>query len=399
MPQALNDSNLFRPLKVGHVLLKNRLVHAPATRFRNSDKFVPTDSMLRYYSERAENNGGLIITEASFPTPEFGLFPNTPVIQTSKQVQGWKQIVKSIHDNGSYVAVQLWNLGRAAPAGLLKQYGINYRGVSNNYADEKTENEAIEAGNPLKALTKTELKWMVAEYVSVAERAINIAGFDLIELHAGHSFLIGEFLRESTNERLDEYGGNLENRVRLVLEIVDALIASVGADHIGIKLTPYIEDQDAQGKASSVKTHTYLLEQLQRRAENGNKLAYIALTQPRMAGDTEKEDFNGEDTTWVIKAWKGIIIRTGAFFHDENYLDLKTDVNENDRTLIGAGRYYTSNPDLADRLKNGYPLTPYDRSTFYTAMSNKGYITWPKFGEKEVSNLTEISNSSPKPLV
>ncbi|QPG76892.1 hypothetical protein FOA43_004286 [Brettanomyces nanus] len=397
---GLANSRLFEPIKVGDVLLKNRLAYVPTTRFRNTDDFVATDSVLKYYEQRAEDNGGLLITEATFPSLEFGLYKNTPVLKTARQVSSWKQVAKAVHDKGSYISMQLWNLGRAGDAKTLKEHNLPLIGASALYMDKDSEKKALEAENPIKALSVDEIHSMIKEYAAAAKRAVDEAKIDFVELHAAHMYLPDQFLNEVSNKRTDEYGGSIENRARFILEVVDALIKAVGAKHVAIRLSPYARFQGGQSvdaKIDPIVVYGYVLSELERRAKEGNRLAYVSFVEPRVAGGENSPEAAKLNTAWVNEIWKGVLIRAGALLHDEGYTVARKYIDEDDRTLIGASRFYTSNPDLANRLKNGYPLTYYDRSKFY-AQCNYGYITFGKYGEDNLSEDSELARAKPKPL-
>lgn len=398
-PIKLADTKLFEPIKVGHVTLKNRVVYPPTTRFRNTKKFVATDSMLEYYTKRAENNGGLLIVEGTFCDYNFGLYERAPMIKTPAQVQSFKKIVDSVHEKDTSIAVQLWNLGRTADPKLLKEYNLPFIAPSPIYFDEASEKAAKECGNELRAMTKEEIKAMVKEYAAAAKRAINEAGFDFIEIHSAHMYLLDQFIQESSNQRTDEYGGSIENRARFVLEVVDACIEAVGADHIGIRFSPYAEFQGGEGKNARINpivTWGYIFSELQRRANEGNELAYISIVEPRVSGIFDNPDAAKLDFTWPDLIWKGIILRSGGYLDPGNIEKLPEIVNKDDHTIYGFGRYFISNPDLPERLRKGLPLTKYNRALFYNIGSNEGYLGVPKYGEEEDHSRDKIE---PKALV
>ncbi|GMG19721.1 unnamed protein product [Ambrosiozyma monospora] len=177
-PPALKDTNLFKPIKVGSIELQNRLAFAPTTRFRNTDEFVATNLMKTYYEDRAENNGGLLITEATFVSPQAGLYPNCPMIHTNEQVEAWKKVVDAVHAKRTSIAMQLWHLGRAADAKTLKKHGVPYLAPSAEYYDENTKKVAVEADNELRAFTLDEVKQIIDDFKQGAINAIKVAGFD-----------------------------------------------------------------------------------------------------------------------------------------------------------------------------------------------------------------------------
>ncbi|GME85019.1 unnamed protein product [Ambrosiozyma monospora] len=218
-PPPLKDTNLFKPIKVGSVTLQNRLVFAPTTRFRNTEDFVATNLMKKHYEDRAENNGGLLIGEATYINLGGGLYPHGPVIESKRQVEAWKQIVDAVHAKGSAIALQIYHLGRTADAALLKTYGEPFLAPSAEYFDEghkevtlsadcfdeNHEQVAIKAGNELRAFTLEEVKQMIEDFKTAAIHAIKVAGFDFVELHAAHMYTMAQFLEVVSNHRTDEW--------------------------------------------------------------------------------------------------------------------------------------------------------------------------------------------------
>ncbi|VEU22184.1 DEKNAAC103196 [Brettanomyces naardenensis] len=364
--------------------------------------------MLKYYAERAENNGGLLVVEATAPTSRLGLYANTPILENDKQVEGWRHVVESVHDNGSFISIQLCGLGRTADAALLRKHNLPLVApspiyINENFTPHTTQSrEADEAAhNPLRALTVDEIHSFVEDYAAAARRAIEGAKFDIVEIHGAHGYLVEQFLSSAANHRTDEYGGSIENRARFGLEGVDALIAAVGAEHVTIRLSPYATFQATEGvnaDISPIVSYGYVLSELERRAKAGKRLAYVSFVEPRVSGADDVVDPPKVNTSWVNEIWKGVLLRTGGFLHDEGYPDLRKYVDADDRTLIGVSRYYTSSPDLANRLRNGYPLTHYDKPTFYVPKSNKGYLTFAKYGEKALDDDSPEIKAEPRPL-
>ncbi|GME80303.1 unnamed protein product [Ambrosiozyma monospora] len=383
-PPALKDTNLFKPIKVGSIELQNRLAFAPTTRFRNTDDFIATNLIKKHYTDRAENNGGLLITEATFVSPQAGLYPNGPMIQTNQQAEAWKQVVDAVHSKGTCIAMQLWHLGRAANAKTLKEHGVPYLAPSAEYFDKDRKKVAIESENELREFTIDEVNQIIEDFKQGAINAIDVSGFDFVEIHSAHMYTLAQFIDIASNHRTDEYGGSIENRTRLALEVVDALIDAVGADKVGIRISPYATFQGGSGAESKlmhpIAQYAYLYSELERRGREGKRLAYVHSVEPRVALGVDVEDSPEYSTEWVRQIWKGVLIRAGGYLHQPNYEKLIRDVSLDDRTLIGVSRYYTSNPDLVHRLKNGLELTKYDRNTFYTG-GNYGYNTWGKYGE------------------
>lgn len=394
----LKDTKLFKPLKVGHVTLQNRTVYPPTTRMRNTIDGVPTDSVLEYYRERAVDNGGLLIFEATAPDSSFGYYSNTPIIKTPQQVAAFKKIVDAVHKEGTSISLQLWGLGRTADPSFLKKHGIDYVAPSAIYENEEKEKYAKSVDNELRELTIPEIKNFVKEFGAAAKRAVDEAGFDFIELHAAHMYLLDQFLQEVSNKRTDEYGGSIENRARFILEVIDECIKTVGADHVGIRLSPYAEVQGGEGKNARINpivTWGYLLSEFENRAKEGNRLAYISIVEPRVNGVEIKEENANINLKWPNLIWNGVFLRSGGFLHEPYIKTIKESIEESENTIFGFGRYFTSNPDLPNRLRNGYELTPYERDGFYIPLSNKKYLGYPRYGEEKDTSKDDVV---PQPL-
>lgn len=396
----LGSTNLFKPIKVGNVELKNRTFFAPSTRLRATLDADPTDLMVQYYDDRSKDNGGLIITEATFISPNASGMAHAPGIWTDKQTNGWKKIVDKVHANGTAISMQLWNLGRSADPAELKRLGCSYVSSSPKYIDESYEKKALEVENPLRALTLKEIEIMKQQYVRAAVNAIKVAGFDFVELHNAHGYLLDQFLLPSVNTRADKYGGSIENRARLTLEIVDLLIEEVGAEHVGIRLSAWTTFAGALGANEPVHpiaTHSYLLNQLNKR-----KIAYVSIVELRVSSSVIEFELDptadSHANDFVYQLFDGPVLRAGNYLSDRlgNYPRLREHVNANDRTLIGFSRHFTSNPDLPNRLKNGWDLTQYDRPHFYTN-DNEGYNVWGAYGEDKIVDKSVVTKK-PTPL-
>lgn len=382
----LSKTNLFKAIKVGNVELKNRLAYAPTTRLRADADGTPTDSMVEYYRRRAENNGGLLIVEATAPHASMGIIPFSPILYTDKQVTAFKKVVDAVHSEGTAIGIQMWDIGRAGYAASLKKAGYPLHGPSALYFSEENERKAIAANNEMKEMTIADIKQTVKYYVEAATKAVKECGFDYVEIHGAHGYLVDSFFQDSANHRTDQYGGSIENKARLALEIIDGCIEAVGAEHVAIRISPYAVFQGSEGihaRLNPIVMWGYLLSELQNRADDGKPLAYISVVEPRISGTDENLEVENVDMSWIQKIWKGVVITAGNYLN-ERYIDkLPSVVNRDDRTIIGVGRYYTSNPDLAHRLKEGLELTPYHRETFYLPCSNVGYLNFTKIGEKE----------------
>ena len=224
-----------------------------------------------------------------------------PDIWNEKHVKAWKKITDRVHENGSFISSQFWFLGRLGDPQLLKDHGLDYVALSAIYPDQDFKNKAEAAENPLRALTEEEIHELIYEtYTNAAKNAI-AAGFDYIELHAAHGYLLDQFLNPATNQRTDKYGGSIENRARLVLELVDHLTTIVGASKLAIRISPWAKFQGMDAEKDSthpITTLSYVLHELQKRADNGKGLAYVSVVEPRAQGgdDVEKSQQVGDNT-------------------------------------------------------------------------------------------------------
>ncbi|KAK6198110.1 NAPDH dehydrogenase [Scheffersomyces amazonensis] len=373
----LKSSNLFKPLQVGNVLLKNRVAHLPTTRARSTPEHVPTDLQLTYYTDRAVSPGTLLVTEATFVSEGLGLYANIPGIWNEKQVQAWKKITDSVHEAGSFISNQLWSLGRVGDPALLKERGLPLVGPSAIYYNERSQKAAEDAGNHIRALTEEEIHDIIYnQFPNAVKNAIK-AGFDIVEIHSANGYLLEQFIQPSSNQRTDKYGGSIENRTRIVLEIIDNLLKEgIDAKKLAIRLSPFNTFQGLLSEKESVHpiaSYAYLLSELQRRANDGNELAYISVVENEPTGKANVDFFT--------QIWQGKILRSFAYSSSTDFTNVVKDVEANDRTIIGFGKHFIANPDLVDRLQNGYELTPFDVSTFYSS-SNYGYNTYTSYNHK-----------------
>lgn len=381
--------------------MAHRVVYAPTTRRRALDDHTPSDLQLKYYDERSRYPGSLIITEATFVSERLGLYENVPGIYTDRQTEAWKKIVEKIHANGSFAAVQLWALGRTGDPKLLKKRGHTFHSASPIYHDEASKKAALEAENPIVALTEEEIKDIIlTDYTIAAKNAIK-AGFDYVEVHSAHGYLFDQFLLPLSNERTDKYGGSVENRARFVLEVVDHLIEIVGAHRVAIRISPWARVQGIKGHEDTVHpitTFSYLLHELQQRANQGKAIAYVSIVEPRVQGnaDVDASQQHG-DNAFVKLVWQGVVLQSGNYTYDApQFKTLVKDLDDG-RTLVGFSRYYTSNPDLVNRLKEGHELTPYERDTFYPN-NNWGYNTWLEHGKERTADEKTELTVFPKPI-
>ncbi|CAL9737026.1 NADPH dehydrogenase 1 [Monosporozyma servazzii] len=383
-PVALADTNLFKPIQVGDMQLQHRAVYPPLTRMRaHHPGNVPNkDWAVEYYDQRSKYPGTLIITEGAFISAAAGGYDNAPGIWSEEQVAEWTKIFNKIHDNKSYVYVQLWNLGRQSFPDVLARDGLKYVSASDDvYMDEEQKEKALKSNNPQHGLTKDEIKQHIADYVKAAKNSI-AAGADGVEIHSANGYLLNQFLDPISNHRTDEYGGSIENRSRFTLEVVDALIEAIGHEKVAIRFSPWGTFGTLSGSAEPLilAQYAHVIGELEKRAKEGKRLAYVHLVEARVLNPFMVEG-TGEDMTatndFAYSIWKGPIIRAGNLaYHPEIVKDMMKD----DRTLAAYGRLWIANPDMVQRLKDGLPLNKYDRDTFYL-MSAHGYTDYPTYEE------------------
>ncbi|CCH42740.1 NADPH dehydrogenase 3 [Wickerhamomyces ciferrii] len=388
-PVSLKDTNLFKPFKLGNLDLKHRLVLAPLTRLRaDPDTFVPNVELsTEYYSQRSQTPGSLLITEATIYSYEAGgYFDGKPGIWNQEQIEAWSKIFDKIHSNGSFVIQQLFHLGRQAIPDKVAEKGITYRaptsGIYINDGSYPYEEKAKEFNTPLTEFTTAEVEEEVKKFVQGGINSIK-AGADGVQIHAANGYLLNQFLDQETNKRTDKYGGSLENRSRFVLEIVDGLIEAIGAEKVSVRLSPWSQYGDFKGIQKDpelLAQYAHIVGELEKRRLDGKSIQFIDLVEPRIHGNKVNEESgvskDSHGNRFIYDIWKGPIVRAGNYIQEVE--TLKKDVDHDDRTLIAVGRHFVSNPDLVERLEKGYPLTKYDRDTFYTS-GETGYTDYPNY--------------------
>ncbi len=355
-------SDLFDPVALGPYTLTNRIAMAPLTRSRADDAGVPGELQAKYYAQRA--SAGLIISEATNISAQGKGYIKTPGIWSPEQVAGWKLTTKAVHEKGGRIFLQLWHVGRIShpdlqPGGVLPV-------APSAVQPEGVQAYTYEGFKPLvtpRALETDEIAGIVADYAKAAKNSLD-AGFDGVEIHSANGYLLQQFLSDRTNKRTDKYGGSVENRTRIVVEVTEAVTKVWGGDRVGIRISPLTKFGDiTEGNPEPV--YTSLIEQL-----NPFNLAYLHVIE----GDTqgERHPAGAFDLQKLRRAFNGL------YMANNNYtLELAVEAREkNLADIICFGRPFISNPDLVERLKQGAPLTPPDNSTFY-AGDEKGYIDYP----------------------
>ena len=348
-------AELNSALQVGDFTIKNRLVLSPLTRARSGVERVPNDLMLEYYQQRA--NAGLIITEATVISPKAVGYANTPGLWSQEQAQAWNKIVEAVHAQGSKIVVQLWHVGRISHPDLLDgETPVAPSAIQP--AGEVSLLRPKRAFVTPRALSHEEIQEIVAQYRNAAEQA-KAAGFDGVELHAANGYLIDQFLQSTTNQRDDEYGGAIENRARLLLQLVDAFIEVWGAGRVGVHLAPRGDSHD-MGDENPLATFGYVVEQLDQR-----NIAFIF-----------SREYEAEDSLQpkLRPKFKGAWIANEKLTPDSAKHILATEQAD----AVAFGLAYIANPDLFERLKHDLPLNPVQFDTLYAAGA-EGYTDYPSF--------------------
>jgi N-ethylmaleimide reductase len=374
----MNFPSLFSPFVVGPYRLQHRLAMAPLTRMRaERSSFAPRPLNAEYYGQRA-TPGGLIIAEAS-PVMATGRGnPATPGIYSEEQIRGWRGVVDAVHAKGGVIFLQLWHVGRVShssfqPGGALPVAPSAVPITGNGMMAMTADGKVVPYETP-RALDTDEVRGVVEAFRQAACNALK-AGFDGVEIHGANGYLLEQFLQSHTNLRTDQYGGGMENRARLLMEITLAAIDVWGADRVGVRLSPY-GVANGSGEADPMPLYTYVVEAL-----NPLGLAYLHFIEPRSSGAGRAEvNHQNVPSAMVLfrPVWRGVLISAGGFTGET----AEAAIANGHADAIAFGRIFISNPDLPRRLQHGFPLTPYNRATFYGGDA-AGYTDYPAHGELE----------------
>lgn len=355
-----NGKDLFSPMQLGSYELRNRLVMAPMTRNRAGRGNVPQPLNALYYAQRA--SAGLIITEATQVSPQGVGYPNTPGIHTADQVHGWSRVTEAVHQRDGRIFLQLWHVGRISHPSLQPYGALPVAPSAIRPEGEAYTYEGKKPFVPPRALETGEIPGIVAQFRNGAQHAA-AAGFDGVEIHAANGYLIDQFLRDGTNRRTDAYGGPVENRVRFLMEVVEAVAEVWGIDRVGVRLSPTnpfnsMYDSDPQA------TFGHVAERLGRLG-----LAYLHVVEV-----DESEERTGQvvDFRRLREAFGGTYIANGGFDYERAQTSLASGVAD----LISFARLFLANPDLPERFAKNVPLNMPDHATFYGG-DDKGYTDYP----------------------
>jgi N-ethylmaleimide reductase len=354
------SNTLFTPTTLGKLQLKNRVVMAPMTRSRAIGN-VPNELMEKYYAQRAD--AGLIITEGVSPSPNGLGYARIPGLFNNAQVQGWKRVNDAVHAKGGKSFVQLMHTGRVShPANMPAGSKILAPSALALGGEMWTDGTGMQPHPVPAAMSEDEIASTIAEYAQAAKNAI-AAGFDGVELHGANGYLIDQFLNTATNQRTDQWGGSVENRIRFAVEVAKASADAIGADRIGMRISPYGVFNGATPDAKMDVMYLKLVEAL-----NEIGLVYIHVVDHSSMGAPE---VSAELKAKIRANFKGKYILSGGYDAARASADLDADKGD----LVAFGRPFISNPDLVSKLQSGAALTAPDQATFYTP-GEKGYTDY-----------------------
>ena len=352
---------LFDPIKLGAIDAPNRIVMAPLTRGRSTKAHIPTEIMQTYYSQRA--SAGLLISEATGISREGLGWPYAPGLWTDEQVEAWKPVTAAVHAAGGRIVAQLWHMGRIVHSSFLG----GRPPVSASATQAPTKAHTYEGRLPYnvaRPLEVSEMPRLVEDYTKAAKNAL-AAGFDGVQLHSANGYLIDQFLRNGSNLRDDEYGGEIANRIRLLDHVVSALVAVAGADRVGVRLSP---NGESQGVDDSDPEPLFTAAAA---ALDARGIAYLELREPGEHGTFGRTDVPRLSPA-IRRVFKGPLILNSDYTLEAAQAALDSGAAD----AISFGRPFISNPDLPARLASGAALTPDTMATWYS-QGPEGYIDYP----------------------
>jgi N-ethylmaleimide reductase len=360
----MNDKTLFEPYTLGSLTLSNRIVMAPLTRNRAGEGFVPSEFAATYYSQRAST--GLLISEASQISQQGQGYQDTPGIYTQAQIDGWRKVTDAVHAKGGRIFLQLWHVGRVSHVDLQENGAAPVAPSALRPATKVFVNNSFVDVSEPRALDISELPGIVNDFRQAAANAI-AAGFDGVEIHGANGYLLDQFIKDGANIRTDAYGGSIENRARLLLEVTAAVVKEVGAGRTGIRISPV---SPANGVSSSEPQaqFDYIVDQL-----DALGIVYLHVVEGATGGPRDIAPF---DFGSLRQRFKNTYIANNGY--DVNLATAQ--LNDDKADLIAFGRPFIGNPDLVERLKTAASLSAFDPATLYGGGA-EGYIDYPTLAE------------------
>lgn len=365
------QSRLFTPLKIGDMEIQHRIGMAPLTRLRATNNRLPTPLMKEYYGQRAVEPGTLIITEGTFIlAAACSGFANAPGLWREDQISTWKTITDNVHSKGCFIFCQLFAMGRAGNTETARKEGFPIVAPSSIPKEE---------GAPVPhAMTIEEIQQTIQEFVHASKNAIR-AGFDGVEIHGANGYLLDQFLQDVSNIREDAYGGSVENRSRLLDDVLKAVAKAIGPQRVGLRLSPWSTFQGMR-MADPIPQFSDII--VKARSSN---IGYLHLVESRISG---ADDYEGhEQLDFAYNLWNGPLLVAGGYTPKEAKELVDNKYPDKD-ILVLFGRSFIANPDLVFRIRKGLALNAYDRSTFYVAESPVGYVDY-EFSEEFVAERLE----------
>jgi N-ethylmaleimide reductase len=366
-PEIRTEDSLFQPARIGDIEVSNRIVMAPLTRNRAGEGNVPNELNLKYYAQRA--SAGLIVTEATQVSAQAQGYANTPGLHTPEQVAAWKKITDAVHEKGGRIVVQIWHTGRMSHVSFQPD-GKAPVAPSAIRAEAKTfvPGEGYVDTSVPRELALQDIPGVVDDFRQTARRAMD-AGFDGIEIHGAHGYLLDSFLRDGSNHRSDIYGGSIENRSRLLLEVVAATTAEIGGGRVGVRISPVSPVNDSS-ESQPQPLFNYLVEQLNRFG-----LAYLHVVEGHTGGPRDNAPFDYEalhqrfDGAWLVNNGYDRMMAREAIASGHG-------------DLVAFGRAFITNPDLVYRLQHNLPLNvPFADAPLYGGVGEHGYTDYPALSE------------------
>jgi N-ethylmaleimide reductase len=359
----ISTTNLFSPIKLGDLELSNRIIMAPLTRNRAAEGNVPRDMNVEYYRQRASS--GLIISEGSQISPQGLGYPGTPGIHSEAQVTGWQRITEAVHKEGGKIFCQLWHVGRISHTSLQINGGLPVAPSALKPNGQIFTYTGLQDFQTPCALSTDEIPGIIADYVKAAQNTKR-AGFDGVEIHSANGYLLDQFLRDCTNQRQDQYGGDINNRMSLLLEVTEQVVGVWGKNRVGVRLSPEnsFNDMTDSNPQQSFNAIAKCLSDF--------PLAYLHILEGDMMTGERQLDYVS-----LRKCFNGYYMANNGYD-----LQLGNDAIAGNRAdMVAFGKLFIANPDLPYRFANHLPLNEPDSATFYGG-DEKGYVDYPSWGSK-----------------
>ena len=365
----MSQSKLFEPFKLGPITLPNRVVMAPLTRNRAvPPAMVPNPLAVEYYAQRA--SAGLLLTEASQVSQQGQGYQDTPGIYSKEQVAGWRKVTDAVHERGGRIFIQTWHVGRVSHVSLQPNGGKPVAPSAITARGKTFVNGTFTDISEPRALELSEIPGIIDDFKRGTENAL-AAGFDGVEIHGANGYLLDQFAKDGANKRTDAYGGSIENRARLMLEVSKAVVGVAGADRTGIRISPVTPANDISD-SNPQPLFDYIVDGL-----DALKLVYIHVIEGATGGPRDVAPF---DYAGLRKRFKQAYVANNGY--DFDLANKQLDAGAAD--LIAFGKPFISNPDLVERLKAGAPLNAWDKNTFYGGGA-KGYTDYPTLAATEAA--------------